>query len=264
MKRLATILDKGINVVKGLSNEESNLIMKHIEQVHALRRKVLQFQQILNIFQDIKVTITNNPQNLSRLISEMLSNFRAFLDYWETSLKKEFNKNSIQVQSFKKATSFEYDNMFDYRFVYELRNYIQHCGMPNFLVKSILDINENKIYEVALNPKELLNNFNWKPSVRKDLENRKTMINLLETFSNMIKSVERINNIALNCYDIKDCIKSCSFILSYEKYRIEKSTLAIIEFPKGYPEKLDGKLSVQELPFALAKHFIEQINIYER
>jgi len=264
MKRLATILDKKINVIRGLSNEEGNLIITHIEQVHSLRRKVLQLQQIVNIFQDIKNTVAKNPQNTSRLISEILSNFRAFLDYWETNLKKEFNKESIQVKSFKNATKNEYDNVFEYRFIYELRNYIQHCGMPNFLIQSRLDIYENKIYELTLNTKELLNDFKWKPSVRRDLENKINTLDLLYVFSISIKSLERINNIALNYYDTGKALESCNFLLTYEKYKIDNSALTLIDFPKGYPEKLDGKLSVQEFPFDLAKHFIDQIDTNEK
>jgi len=68
--------------------------------------------------------------NLNRHIMNSLSAVRTFLDHSETNLKKRYGKDSQRVKRFKDACSSAYDNSFSYRFLYKLRDYAQHCGMP--------------------------------------------------------------------------------------------------------------------------------------
>ena len=51
-----------------------------------------------------------------------MSSFRAFLDHWETQIKRNFGIESDEINVFKKATGKEFDNNFSYRFTYDLRN----------------------------------------------------------------------------------------------------------------------------------------------
>jgi hypothetical protein len=53
-----------------------------------------------------------------------------FLDHYEAKLKRRHGKDSGKVQVFKQATAAAYDGCFSYRFMYSIRNYVQHCGMP--------------------------------------------------------------------------------------------------------------------------------------
>jgi hypothetical protein len=160
MLRLATILNKKINVIKKLTDDESILIKFHFDRIHWLRKKLLQPVQVIKIHDEIKEAIlSNKTENSHRLISEIFTNFRAFLDYWETNIKHDFGKDSMQIKAFKNATHLEYDNIFAYRFIYELRNYIQHCGMPEITVKKYLDENDNAIISLNLNTKSFLECF---------------------------------------------------------------------------------------------------------
>ncbi|CAD79087.1 MAG TPA: hypothetical protein DDX19_05365 [Rhodopirellula baltica] len=59
-----------------------------------------------------------------------LGAMRTYLDHTETRLKRQFGKDSEQVAAFKGAASKSFDSSFAYRFVYRLRNFTQHCGMP--------------------------------------------------------------------------------------------------------------------------------------
>src|SRR6476646_1442100 len=59
-----------------------------------------------------------------------LSAMRMFLDHQETDLTRRFGKLSPEFVAFKTATSAAYDSEVGYRFAYQLRNYVQHCGLP--------------------------------------------------------------------------------------------------------------------------------------
>jgi hypothetical protein len=66
----------------------------------------------------------------NRLILNFLSSVRTFLDHSELHLKRRYGKDSQQVKRYEEICSQQYDGEFSYRFVYQLRNYVQHCGMP--------------------------------------------------------------------------------------------------------------------------------------
>ncbi|WP_292389625.1 hypothetical protein [Methanosarcina sp. UBA5] len=68
--------------------------------------------------------------NINRLVLNFLSAVRTFLDHAETNLKRKYGENSNNFQIFDKACSSCFDHYFSYRFLYKLRNYSQHVGMP--------------------------------------------------------------------------------------------------------------------------------------
>lgn len=70
--------------------------------------------------------------NLSRLFMNTLGMFRSFLDHTDTTLSHEYGKKSEELKSWKEITAREYDSVFEYRFLYNLRNYVQHLGPPPF------------------------------------------------------------------------------------------------------------------------------------
>lgn len=75
--------------------------------------------------------------DLNRLILNLLSSIRTFLDHTETRFKREFGASSEEVKLFKEITSAAYDDHFSYRFLYKLRNYSQHCGLPTGRVEIV-------------------------------------------------------------------------------------------------------------------------------
>lgn len=67
---------------------------------------------------------------INRYLLNYLASARTFLDHSEYNLKKRHGENSERVEAFKRACKEIYDNCFSYRFLYKLRNYAQHCGLP--------------------------------------------------------------------------------------------------------------------------------------
>ncbi|MGR6498023.1 hypothetical protein [Pseudomonas fulva] len=66
----------------------------------------------------------------SRLMLNMLSMFKSFLDHGKAALNKRYGASSVQSESWQKAQSVEFDRSVAYRLFYNLRNYAQHVGMP--------------------------------------------------------------------------------------------------------------------------------------
>ena len=76
------------------------------------------------------VTTDQMLGNVNLHIMNYLSSVKTFLQHSEFNLKKKYGKNSQRFKSFKNATNHAFDTCFSYRFLYHLRNYVQHCGMP--------------------------------------------------------------------------------------------------------------------------------------
>lgn len=123
---------------------------------------------------------TNNPLELNnneytflkievnRIIINYLSSFRMLVDHYDRVLNKQFGKSSNEYKQFIKHLSETYDNYFEYRFVYKLRNFCQHCGLP---VTEII-FEKNEIYrtiELCFNKTYLLNEYDsWSPILKED------------------------------------------------------------------------------------------------
>jgi hypothetical protein len=114
--------------------------------------------------------------NVNRLILNLLSAIRTFLDHKETQLKRKFGKKSNELFLFEEEKRSAFDNNFEYRFVSKLRNYAQHCGLPIAPpeIKSFQDENSGVQNEINIffERNELLSKFDWGVLVRKDLESQ--------------------------------------------------------------------------------------------
>lgn len=67
---------------------------------------------------------------LNRGLLNYLSGFRTFNDHQELLLKRISTDDANYLETFKKVTSTMFDGCFAYRFLWKLRNYVQHCGLP--------------------------------------------------------------------------------------------------------------------------------------
>lgn len=67
---------------------------------------------------------------LDAAIVNYLAATRLFLDHRRTHLSRCYGSESAQLEAFDQARKQQYDSSGAYRFVYKLRNYVQHCGMP--------------------------------------------------------------------------------------------------------------------------------------
>lgn len=111
----------------------------------------------------------------NRLLLNYLSSIRTYLDHSQTFLTRKYGQKSNQVKKFNDLLSFNFDNNFSYRFLYKLRNYAQHCGIPidTLSFSSQYDRENNKIHghlNAFFEPDKLLANFDsWGAKVKLDL-----------------------------------------------------------------------------------------------
>ncbi|XXX78282.1 hypothetical protein WMF30_05885 [Sorangium sp. So ce134] len=77
---------------------------------------------------------STGARKLTLLANMYLLNFltamRTYLDHVETRIKRWYGDKSPEVAHFKRAVSKQYDTTDSYAFVWKLRNYSQHCGLP--------------------------------------------------------------------------------------------------------------------------------------
>jgi len=112
--------------------------------------------------------------DLNRRILNYLCSVRTFLDHNETDISR--SRGEPELKYFKDICANHYDNSFAYRFLYKLRNYVQHCGMPvgNLIIESEKDSKSKSgkkvIVSLVLDRDKLLSRFDgWNAQLKKEL-----------------------------------------------------------------------------------------------
>jgi len=160
-----------------------------IEEYYARLIRIRGFNQ--KVTHDIQV-------RWNTLFLNYLSSFRSFVDHQESLFKMQYrvNKLDCRYSRFKSETAFHYDNNFSYRFLWHLRNYIQHCGFPSigFEFTGYGDKKEAKetIVNVALDRNSLLKNYKKWKSVKKDLINQPDAIEVISHIRSLYASIQKI------------------------------------------------------------------------
>ena len=67
---------------------------------------------------------------LQRVVINYLNAVRLYLDHRETHLSRRYGAEGAPLREFNAARRAQHATVAEYAFVYELRNYVQHCGMP--------------------------------------------------------------------------------------------------------------------------------------
>ena len=162
-----------LSLIKNYLNLFQGVILNFQDYISALNNHFQEFHENENFHTE---TIMNSTLNLNRLLNNYLSSVRLFLDHMEYDLKKRHGNESEIVFDFKSLCSDIYDKNFSYRFIYHLRNYVQHCGMPigHISFKSKVDDHDrnrsNKVLELKFNRDELLREHNWKKDLKSEIE----------------------------------------------------------------------------------------------
>lgn len=184
---LATIDSPNITGVRTLTVEEFENISKEITDLEKFHSEDALYNLIELNYQDLTARrdfysnqYIANPRldfskfssqflDLNRLILNLLSSVRTYLDHTETRLKRTFGDKSEEFELFKKLTSECFDDHFAYRFLSKLRNYSQHCGLPTGSISITDDINGHSL-KLSLVRDSLLNDFDsWGSIVKPEL-----------------------------------------------------------------------------------------------
>jgi len=213
---LATFDSLKITGIRTLTIEEFENISKEITDLEKFHSEDALYNLIELNYQDLNARLDfylnqyiANPRldfsrfsvqflDLNRLILNLLSSIRTYLDHTETRLKRTFGEASEEFKLFKKLTSECFDNHFAYRFLSKLRNFSQHCGLPTGSL-SITDTKEGHSLNLSLVRDDLLNDFDsWGSIVKPELQRQDDnfdIIPLLEKKAELLKDInEKISS----------------------------------------------------------------------
>jgi hypothetical protein len=197
--RLGTVIQNNsgymTNLADRISEEELITLKSHIDEIHNFENikrllEILKLNSNEFVFKSKKslLHMINNSLSIggdkteyykqhldfNRMFLNYLSSFRTFIDHNETTIKRKYGKDSLEAREFKKLTNNTYDKYFAYRFLYKLRNYSQHCGLPieDFEVSAtkLADNSYKGEGKIEFSAQELLANYNEWGAVKSDLE----------------------------------------------------------------------------------------------
>jgi len=248
--RLGTIIirnsEQKVNFNGSITESEFNELRKHISNLfeHKIHQElfaifIINFLDFNEYFKaEIKKLIKNHGnllennlvdmqiiyRNANRLFLNYLSSGRTLLDHTETYLKRKYGKSSKEILKFKYKTNKVYDESFEYRFMYKLRNYAQHCGLPiNEIIYSINNNREKNERKLNLNPMfnvdKLLDNYDgWGEKLKDDFKSKPKNIPTTSVIGEHFKSFKSLNNTFFKI-EIESLNESISFIENFkEKY----------------------------------------------
>jgi hypothetical protein len=124
-----------------------------------------------------------------------LSSFRMFVDHHEATLERGEESQNNLIYKFKEITAFHYDKYFSYRFLWDLRNYIQHVGLPACswefsAIKENSDIGKCQV-EIVYKRDGLLTGFDWK-KLKKEIESQPLEIDVIHLMRELFISITDI------------------------------------------------------------------------
>jgi hypothetical protein len=128
---IAEYNNKQLSILKELSDKEEIRIKSATKRLNELLIVNDSFSNLDITFKEYEfccIFCLDDDKKIVIAINNYLGHYKCFVDGWETYLKR--NKNEILLKEYKEALSAIYDQNFEYRFIYNLRNYTQHCGKP--------------------------------------------------------------------------------------------------------------------------------------
>lgn len=144
-------------------------------------------------------------------ITNLLSSATSFLSCSEVRLKEEFNEESEEFHEWNKHRRDLHKQSFEYRFLYELRNYSQHYNLPvdsiEVKLNNITTGERSTLNLIAINRDILLSSgYNWK-ALKKDIERLDEKIDIMPVVDEYMSSLRKITYKYISIYrtDIQEC-----------------------------------------------------------
>ncbi|MBC8052181.1 MAG: hypothetical protein H7Y13_03885 [Sphingobacteriaceae bacterium] len=261
MKKLANVSSKQFIMIREVDDAEHSFILPHLENLSQFEKHIDRLNDVYLELEEINnsVTHSNKQTELLKHLKTFFFSFKTFHDHWETLLKRTFTVNSPQWLNFKSQKSYEYDNTFAYRFIYHLRNYVQHCGMPHIQLKANLNERDEPEYRLLLNVEQLLETYDWKPIIINDFKLLEGDLDLLHLLNNIKQPLANIQIKAINCLNILSVLESAKAVLEYRKFKQDGFELAIFEYLEMHVSGSPKNTSMIIFPFGLAEHVIKNI-----
>jgi hypothetical protein len=228
-------------------NEIANFQENHIEKF------IKNINEPLNINRD---DYTRLKIEINRVVQNYLSSVRMFVDHCDANLNRRFRKESAEYLDFKKTLSKFYDNNFEYRFIYKLRNFCQHCGLP--VSDFSIDNHQDFItLELNFNSEYLLSEYDsWKADLKKDLIKINGMFSATKVISNHFKIMFLISQKIHSLYEkiFLTALRTLDF--HTKEHRDEFELIIVTENNSNTESK---NITITKFPFEIIDKFINGI-----
>jgi hypothetical protein len=187
-------------------------------------------------------------------MTNWLASTRLYLESERDFLVGQFGEGSEEIRSFKAATSRAFDTYPGYRFLYNLRDYAQHCGPPVSGMNVSRNPQGKTIIEMYLNRSELLiARFSWSHHSKTLLNSWPEQISIMPLVEEAMTGFRLIEEEVLRIL-----IHRCGAALSKMREGIARIEAeghpAVFRLP---PPGGSGQLSWQTLPELRALDLIE-------
>ncbi|CAM3404418.1 hypothetical protein ROSI111154_00005 [Rouxiella silvae] len=184
---------------------------------------------------------------------------KTLLEHIETKVNRIYGVDSDEFRLFKEVAGNEFDSKFSYRFMYGLRNYVQHVGMPPLAYTLTKKINEvDGVVETNLNVffiRDLLlsNSTKWKAEVKKELQSQPPEFTIFPIINEHYLSVLNIFSMYIEGTALNETLKARDYIFSFinQENGYDKDEYVIATLPKEGSVNLNLKYST--IPTSLLK-----------
>lgn len=249
-----------VNVIKRISTEEYKLISSDIDVVGQFRYVHELMSIFTSIEDDIKDAIPNrNATNLKRLYIEAGSTFYMIQQVLEANINKRFGSKSKERKLFSVRLQKERGDCFEYRLMYDLRNFMIHCGFPPMEIHSSI-----KLSRLIVQSTDLLSlQYKWQYVTKQDLEENHP-IDLLQVCERVERCLSDLTIFYLNLLDVREMYYSSQRLLSYSQYRKKESEgIVVFQYDDERNAKA-GDFQIKDLmvvPIEGANEILKNINV---
>lgn len=230
MYRITEYKDKELHITSALSEEIYYEFSQYSEPINKVKETLVIFDILKEEYNDYLKVIGDRKSasiKIIRSINNYLSSYKGFLDRWETYFKREGDNELIEY--FKKTVSAVYDRSFEYRFIYNLRNFAQHVDSPISNITFSLD----KETVIKMNVEVFINSHSGMQSKFKrellasKLEEIDVNRAIVTVHNELINIHVQLMNKLLDCTE--DILSSASYIVEfYKRHSKYNGDLAII------------------------------------
>lgn len=229
-----------INEIRPLGNEEvevydtqKNILMEFVNDFALVEYVRLNYESLMELLNETIIKVAKDPSFIgsypfktfpfllnTRILNYMMS-VKTLLDHMETSINRRYGEDSTEFVEFKALTANEFDSKFSYRFMYKLRNFVQHCGMPplSYTISKSLDETSctlNIELIVYFMRDELIRGFSkWGALVKADLTQMDESFPILPIFNEHINSIFKVYILFNEKYHITKALKAKEYIINF-------------------------------------------------
>lgn len=220
------------------TEKEFEELKKHIYKISDMQRDNNRIRTVNQKYDEFTKQLASLGQaksfydyaEIQSSLSNYLFHFKKYLDNWETHLSRSYGQSSTEYKCFKTAQAFEYDNHIEYRFMYRLRNFDQHCGNIISQISSSIDENNKQQHKIFADRDSLLRDFDeWKIEEVEYIKQQDAFFDLYPIIKQFQACIVRIQDKIMQIHFKNDFFESCAqIIIAANEFKNEEDISIVV------------------------------------